>query len=99
VLDPPSFTKSRKTVPAARKGYKDLHVKAFRVLRRGGILLSASCSHHLQPDVFLTTIDEAARRENRTLQLLDWRGAAPDHPTLPLVPETRYLKFGVFRCF
>jgi 23S rRNA (cytosine1962-C5)-methyltransferase len=99
VLDPPSFTKNRKTVPAARKGYKDLHMRAFKVLRSGGILLTASCSHHIEPDVFLSIIDESARKAGRTLQVLDWRGAAPDHPTLPLVSETRYLKFGVFRCF
>jgi len=99
VLDPPSFTKSRKNVPAARKGYKDLHVKAFKVLRKGGILLTGSCSHHIEPSVFLSIIDESARKANCTLQLLDWRGASPDHPTLPLVPETQYLKFGVFRCF
>jgi 23S rRNA (cytosine1962-C5)-methyltransferase len=97
VLDPPSFTKNRKTVPAAKRGYKDLHTKAFRVLKAGGILLSASCSHHIEPDVFLSLADESARKMGRALQLLDWRGAAPDHPTLPNVPETRYLKFGVFR--
>lgn len=97
VLDPPAFTKNRKTVPAAKKGYKDLHTKAFAVLRKGGILLTASCSHHLEPEVFLSVIDESARKTGRTLQMLGWRGAAPDHPTLPNVPETRYLKFGVFR--
>ncbi|MEK9136190.1 MAG: methyltransferase domain-containing protein, partial [Bacteroidota bacterium] len=99
VLDPPSFTRNRKTVPTAKKGYKDLHTGAFKVLRRGGILLTASCSHHLEPEVFLSVVDESARKTGRTLQLLDWRGAAPDHPTLPNVPETRYLKFGVFRVF
>jgi 23S rRNA (cytosine1962-C5)-methyltransferase len=97
VLDPPSFTKNRKTVPTAKKGYKELHAKALRILRPGGYLLSASCSHHIEPDVFLTLIDETSRKCGRTLQLLDWRGAAPDHPTLPSVPETRYLKFGIFR--
>jgi 23S rRNA (cytosine1962-C5)-methyltransferase len=99
VLDPPSFTKNRKTVPAAKKGYKDLHMKSFRILRKGGILLSASCSHHIEPDVFLSLVDEVARKLGRSVQLLDWRGAAPDHPTLPNVRETRYLKFGVFRVF
>lgn len=99
MLDPPSFTKNKKNVPAAKKGYKDLHMRAFRILRNGGILLSASCSHHIDPDVFLSLVDEAARKAGRSLQLLDWRGAAPDHPTLPNVPETRYLKFGVFRVF
>lgn len=99
ILDPPSFTKNRKSVPAARKGYKDLHKKAFRVLRKGGILMTSSCSHHIEPDIFRDLIDESARKSGRTLQLLAWRGAAADHPTLPNVPETHYLKFGVFRCF
>ncbi len=99
VLDPPSFTKSRKNVTTAKQGYKDLHLRTFKVLRPGGILLTASCSHHIEPDVFLSIVDESARKAGRRLQLLDWRGAAPDHPTLPNVPETRYLKFGVFRCF
>lgn len=99
ILDPPSFTKNRKSVPTARKGYKGLHSKTFRVLRKGGILMTSSCSHHIDPDVFLDLIDESARKSGRTLQVLDWRGAAPDHPTLPNVPETRYLKFGIFRCF
>jgi 23S rRNA (cytosine1962-C5)-methyltransferase len=97
VLDPPSFTKSRKTVPAAKKGYRELHHLAFRLLGRGGILLTASCSHHILPETFLAVIQETAMKDGRPIQLLDWRGAAPDHPTLPGVPETGYLKFGVFR--
>jgi 23S rRNA (cytosine1962-C5)-methyltransferase len=97
ILDPPSFTKNKKTVPNAKKGYKDLHAKTFQVLRKGGILLTSSCSHHIEPGVFLSLIDEAARKSGRSLQLLEWRGAGPDHPSLPGVPETRYLKFGVFR--
>jgi 23S rRNA (cytosine1962-C5)-methyltransferase len=97
VLDPPSFTKSKKNVTTARKGYRDLHGFAFRVLRRNGILLTTSCSHHIIPEAFLETIHQAAIRAGRSLQLLDWRGASPDHPTLPMVPETRYLKFGIFR--
>jgi len=97
VLDPPSFTKSRKTVPAAKKGYRELHHLAFRLLGPGGILLTASCSHHILPETFLSVIQETAVKDGREIQLLDWRGAAPDHPTLPGVPETGYLKFGVFR--
>jgi 23S rRNA (cytosine1962-C5)-methyltransferase len=97
VLDPPSFTKNRKTVPAAKKGYRDLHQLAFRLLTPGGYLLSASCSHHILPDTFLDVIRDAAVRSDRRIQLLEWHGASPDHPTLPAVPETGYLKFGVFR--
>lgn len=97
VLDPPSFTKNRKTVPAAKKGYRELHQLAFRVLAPGGYLLSASCSHHILPETFLDVIRDATQRSERRIQLLEWHGASPDHPTLPAVPETGYLKFGVFR--
>ena len=97
ILDPPSFTRSRKTVQTAKKGYKELHAGAFRLLRKGGTLATASCSHHIEPEVFLSIVDETARKAGRQVQLLEWRGAAPDHPSLPSVPETRYLKFGIFR--
>ena len=96
VLDPPSFTKSKKNVQSAKQGYKELHAKAFRVLKKNGSLATASCSHHIEPDVFLDIVDATASKSGRTLQLLDWRGAAPDHPVLPAMPETRYLKFGMF---
>jgi 23S rRNA (cytosine1962-C5)-methyltransferase len=97
ILDPPSFTRSKKNVQPAKKGYRELHQKALAVIPSGGMLLTASCSHHIEPGVFLALVDESGRRSGRRLQLLEWRGAAPDHPTLPSVPETLYLKFGVFR--
>ncbi len=97
ILDPPSFTRSKKNVQSARKGYRDLHSLAFRVLNRGGILATASCSHHIRADTFLEEIIRAADKESREIQQLSWLGAAPDHPTLPAVPETGYLKFGLFR--
>jgi 23S rRNA (cytosine1962-C5)-methyltransferase len=97
ILDPPSFTKSRKNVTTAKKGYRELHAKALRLLTRGGILATASCSHHIEPEVFLDLVDQSARGAGRQLQLLEWKGAAPDHPSLPASSETRYLKFGVFR--
>jgi 23S rRNA (cytosine1962-C5)-methyltransferase len=97
VLDPPSFTKSRKNVQTAKKGYREIHERAIQLLHKGGTLLTASCSHHIEPEVFLSLVEDAAQRTGRNVQLLDWRGAAPDHPTLPAVPETRYLKFGIFR--
>jgi 23S rRNA (cytosine1962-C5)-methyltransferase len=61
------------------------------------MLMTASCSHHILPEVFQEIVDDAARRAGRRLQLLEWRGAAPDHPVLPAVPETRYLKLGLYR--
>lgn len=96
VLDPPSFTRSRKNVAAARRGYRDLNAAALKLLQRRGILFTASCSHHITGATFLEAVSEAARRSGRDLQLLDWRGAAPDHPVLPMVPETSYLKCAVF---
>ncbi len=97
ILDPPSFTKSRKNVYAAKKGYRELNMRAMKVLERGGILVTASCSHHILPEVFLEIVMSSALKAGRTLQMLDWRGASPDHPVLPSMPETRYLKCGVFR--
>ncbi len=96
VLDPPSFTRSRKNVYSAKLGYKELHRLALQVLNPEGILVTTSCSHHIEPAVFLNIIDESVRLAGRSLQMLDWRGASPDHPTLPAVPETRYLKCGIF---
>ncbi len=97
VLDPPSFTRSRKNVQSAKKGYRTLHLAAFPLIEAGGLLMTASCSHHILPEVFQEIVDDTARLAGRRLQLLEWRGAAPDHPVLPSVPETRYLKLGLFR--
>jgi 23S rRNA (cytosine1962-C5)-methyltransferase len=97
VLDPPSFTKSRKNVATAKKGYRDLHRAAFPLLANGGYLATASCSHHILPDVFLEVVNSTARECNRRLQQILWRGASPDHPSLPGVAETQYLKFALFR--
>lgn len=96
ILDPPSFTRSRKNVPAAKQGYRQLHAKAFSLLPTGGILATASCSHHIYEETFLETILDGARKAGTTVSLLDWRGASPDHPVLPAMPETKYLKFGIF---
>jgi 23S rRNA (cytosine1962-C5)-methyltransferase len=96
-LDPPSFAKSRKTVAIAKRGYKDLHALAFQLIPKGGILATSSCSYHIEEATFLEVVQQSAQAAGRTVQLLEWRGAAPDHPVLPPMPETRYLKFGVFR--
>ncbi len=97
ILDPPSFAKNRKTIRKAIHGYRALHRQAFRLINEGGFLATASCSHHLYEDTFIDIVNEAAREATRTVSLLEWHGAAPDHPILPAMPETEYLKFGIFR--
>ena len=97
VLDPPSFTKSRKTVNTAKRGYAEINTMAMKILPQGGVLATASCSHHITEETFLDILKESATSAGRQLQLLEWHGAAPDHPVLPIMPETLYLKFGVFR--
>ena len=96
ILDPPSFSRNKKTVATALKGYKEINTGALKLINPGGILVTASCSHHVTAESFLESIEAAARVTHRSLQLLEWRGAAADHPTLPVMPETAYLKFGVF---
>jgi len=97
ILDPPSFTKSRKTVNTAKRGYKEINTNAMKLVAPGGILASASCSHHITEETFLGIIEDSAADAGRRLQMLEWHGAAPDHPVLPAMPETKYLKFGIFR--
>jgi 23S rRNA (cytosine1962-C5)-methyltransferase len=97
VLDPPSFTRSKKAVAAAKRGYVDVNRRALRVLSRGGILASASCSHHITDETFMECLQEAAIGVDRSLRLLEWRSQAPDHPVLPAMPETRYLKFALLQ--
>jgi 23S rRNA (cytosine1962-C5)-methyltransferase len=96
ILDPPSFTKSKKNIPAALRGYKELNAAALRLLLPGGYLVSASCSHHINEDGFLSSIEQGAVKAKRHIQLLELTGAAPDHPIIPAMPETKYLKFGIF---
>lgn len=96
ILDPPSFTKSKKNIPAAKKGYREINTDALRLLKGGGILAAASCSYHIEQTTFLDIIFESAQKAGRLLRMLEWRGASPDHPILLAMPETNYLKFGVF---
>lgn len=92
VLDPPAFTKSRDSVEAALRGYKEVNLRALTLLRPGGVLVTASCSYHVDEESFSGMLLSAARDAGRSLQVLERRGASPDHPELLGVPETRYLK-------
>jgi 23S rRNA (cytosine1962-C5)-methyltransferase len=96
ILDPPSFTKSKKNIPAALRGYKEINAAAMRLINSGGFLVTASCSHHITEEGFLSTIEQAAVKAKRFVQLLEFGGAAPDHPVIPAMPETKYLKFAIF---
>jgi 23S rRNA (cytosine1962-C5)-methyltransferase len=96
VLDPPSFSKNKKTVATAIKGYKEINSRALRILNPGGFLITASCSHHITAETFLETIESSARSIHRSLQLLKFSGASLDHPSLVPMPETSYLKFAIY---
>lgn len=95
VVDPPAFAPRKKDWKAALKGYEALNRLALGLVAPGGILMSSSCSHHVGPDEFLRAINHAARRARRGLRLLELRGAARDHPVLPAMRETAYLKCAV----
>jgi 23S rRNA (cytosine1962-C5)-methyltransferase len=92
VLDPPAFAKSKRDLDAALRGYKELNLRALKMLRPGGILISCSCSYHVSPTNFLEMLADAALDARRTLRLIEVRGQAKDHPVLLNVPETAYLK-------
>ncbi len=92
VLDPPAFAKSRRAVEGALRGYKELNLRALRMLNPGGVLVTCSCSHHISLEAFTNTVAEAAADTGRHLRLLETRAAAPDHPEVLTLPETRYLK-------
>ena len=97
VLDPPSFAKTQKAVPAALDGYASLHRAALGLLAPGGILATASCSARVSPEEFVSAIREACAKTHTDLTLLEERRQPPDHPVLLAFPEGRYLKFFVFR--
>ena len=92
MLDPPAFAKSRHNLDAAIRGYKDINLRALRLLGPGGILVTCSCSHHLSEAMLLELVAEAGLDSNRTLRVLERRTQSQDHPILLTVPETLYLK-------
>lgn len=97
ILDPPAFTKSRKTAANAMRGYKEINYRAMKLLPRGGILATASCSHFATPVMFEAMLADAARDAGRQLRQIEARQQAPDHPILWNVEETNYLKFYLFQ--
>ena len=97
ILDPPAFTKSRKTVDSAYRGYKEINLRAMKLLPRGGYLATASCSHFMEEERFIKMLMSAAHDAGRELRQIEIRQQAPDHPILWNVPETNYLKFFLFQ--
>ena len=97
VLDPPAFTKSRKTITNAERGYKEINYRAMKLLPRGGYLATASCSHFMSSDRFEQMLRDAASDAQVQLRQIEVRQQAADHPVLWNVPETEYLKFYLFQ--
>ena len=97
ILDPPAFTKSRRTVRAAESGYREINYRAMRLLPRGGYLATCSCSHFMESENFEYMLKKAAKDANVRLREVEVRKQAPDHPILWNVPETSYLKFYIFQ--
>lgn len=96
ILDPPAFAKTKSAVPGACRGYKDINLQGLKLVNEGGYLVTASCSYHMRPELFLETIQEAAIDTGKLLRLVEWRAAGKDHPQLLGVNEGHYLKFAIF---
>ena len=97
ILDPPAFTKSRSTVERASKGYKEINLRAMKMIRPGGFLVTCSCSQHVLPAAFLDIVKDAAKDARVQLRQIEYRTQGRDHPILPAAPETQYLKCGIFQ--
>lgn len=97
ILDPPAFTKSGHTVHNAIRGYKEINLKAMKLLPRGGYLATCSCSHFMRDDLFRRMLHDAAKDAGVRLRQIEGRQQSPDHPILWNVPETNYLKFYLFQ--
>jgi 23S rRNA (cytosine1962-C5)-methyltransferase len=92
VLDPPAFAKSKRAVEGALRGYKEMNLRALKMLRPGGRLVTCSCSHHVPLVEFQAAVAQAASDAGKRVRLLEIRGAAFDHPAILTIPETQYLK-------
>jgi 23S rRNA (cytosine1962-C5)-methyltransferase len=92
ILDPPSFTRNRASVPDALRGYKEIHLRALKLLKPGGTLATFCCSHHVGADLFLDSLLSAAFDTRKILRRIATYAQSPDHPIIPMIPETEYLK-------
>jgi 23S rRNA (cytosine1962-C5)-methyltransferase len=92
ILDPPSFTRNRAAVPDALRGYKEIHLRALKLLKPGGVLATFCCSHHVSAELFQDTLLSAAYDTHKLLRRVAVYSQSPDHPIIPMIPETEYLK-------
>jgi 23S rRNA (cytosine1962-C5)-methyltransferase len=99
VLDPPAFAKNRASLKAALRGYKEINLRALKLLNQGGVLITCTCSYHVSEDLFVEILADAALDARRRLQIMEKRMQASDHPVLLGVPETYYLKCVIARVF
>ena len=97
ILDPPAFTKSAKMIEKAYGGYKEINLRALRLLNEGGILVTCSCSYFMETNMFCDMLMHAAMDSHKRIQILEKRGAGPDHPVLLGYPKSEYLKCVVCR--
>jgi 23S rRNA (cytosine1962-C5)-methyltransferase len=97
VLDPPAFTKSRSSVEGAVRGYKEINLRAMKIIESGGFLITCSCSHHIDPEMFMDIIYNAGIDSRRKVRLVEYRSQAKDHPVLLPAPETEYLKCAILQ--
>ncbi len=99
ILDPPAFTKTRSQIESAIRGYKEINLRAMRMISPGGYLITCSCSQHVTPDLFKKMVSDAARDARVLLRQAEFRSQGRDHPILPAAPETQYLKCGIYQVF
>jgi 23S rRNA (cytosine1962-C5)-methyltransferase len=97
ILDPPAFAKSQRHIEGAVRGYKEINLRAIKMIREGGFLVTCSCSQHITPEIFQQIIDSARIDANRMLRLVEFRTQAKDHPILLSYPESLYLKCGIYQ--
>jgi len=97
ILDPPAFTKSRASVKKAVTGYREINLRAMKLIRDGGFLATCSCSHFVDYELFTQTIGQAARNVHKRLRQVEYRTQAPDHPILWDAEDSYYLKFYIFQ--
>lgn len=97
ILDPPAFTKSRNSIKNAVKGYREINLRAMKLVRDGGFLATCSCSHFMDFELFTKTIKQAAMNSHVRLRQVEFRTQAPDHPILWAADESYYLKFYIFQ--